>query len=569
MRAVPWALLTSAVLAAAPPCSSIPADLPWTDCALPPAPVGALPATGVAFSTADASTQSLFAHAETAEAANVVTFAPGYDVLVEGDGYRNVWLETQPMGGAYYAARNLTLALANQLIFVRTQRADGRLPGMVTSVGGGVVHPTYSYPGDAQHSMLQGFYMATPAVDVAELAAASGAAAASAALLAELQPALERFDGWLWATRNSSTGVLWLLDTADTGEDNSDKYRPLPGNAVSPPFLSMDMMAYAADAERALARLARLANNASAAARWQARAAATAAALKAALWREELGAAFDRERDGAQTFVSTLLHNNLRAMWAGVFDQGMADAFIARHLMNRSEFWTAAPLPSIAASDARFENVVGNNWGGPSEGLTYLRAVRALGDYGHHAEALLAGAAQKSALLRTGRFPQQINPLTAQPDGGDGYGPMILAFLELQALTTGVALRAPPSGGGGVAVLFSAVAVGGAAPPAFDFSQRLGEHVFTARGHGNGSFAGERDGRQIFACTGSARVEAGLDGTVTAVVGAGDAAADLELLLPGAPAPLALHVAPNERWAIAGAAPPVLVQKVPFTPPFG
>jgi len=549
------------------PCSSIAADLPWADCTLPPAPAAPLPATGVAFSTADAPTQALFAHAEAAEAANVVSFADGFDVLVEGGAYKNVWLETQPMGGAYFAARNLTLAVHNQLIFTRTQRADGRLAGMVTKVGAGVVHPTYAYPGSPNSSMLQGFYMASPAVDVAVLAAAAGAPAAAAALLAELRPALERFDAWLWATRNSSAGVLYLNSTADTGEDGTDKYRPIPGNAVAPPFESMDMMAYAHDGERALARVARLAGDAAAAARWDARAATTAAALKARLWRDELGAAFDRERDGAQAFVSTLVHNNLRAMWAGVFDQGMADAFVARHLMNRSEFWSAAPLPSIAIGDPRFQNKEGNNWSGPSEGLTYLRTVRALSDYGHHAELLLAGAAQKAALLRTGHFPQQINPLTAVPDAGDNYGPMILAFLELQALTTGVALRAGPRG---VAVLFSAVAVAGAAPPPpFNFSQRLGGRVFSARGFGDGSFAGALDGRPLFSCAGSARVETDADGVVTGVVGAGAEAADIALLLPGAAAPLALRVAPNERWAVAGAAPPALVDRVPFTPPFG
>jgi hypothetical protein len=416
--------------------------------------------------------------------------------------------------------------------------------------------------------------MATPAVDVAELTAAAGAAAASAALLAELQPALERFDAWLWAARNSSSGVLWLAGTSDTGEDNSDKYKPLPDNALAPPFESMDMMAYAHDAERALARIARLAGDAPAAQRWDARAAATAAALKARLWREDLGAVFDRERDGAQAFVSSLLHNNLRAMWAGVLDQGMADAFVARHLMNRSEFWTPAPLPSISAADPRFANDPGNNWSGPSQGLTYLRAVRALSETGHHAELLLAGAAQKAALLRTGRFPQQINPLTATPDAGDGYGPMILAFLELQALTTGVALRAAPAaasggGGGGLAVLFSAVAVVAGAPaPAFNFSQRLGPLLFVARGYGNGSFAGELNGRPLFSCTGSVRVVANENGTVTGVVGAGADAADVALALPELAAPLVLHVAPNEEWAVQGAAPPTLARKTPFTPPY-
>ena len=53
-------------------------------------------------------------------------------MLVEGGGYNNIWLETQPMGGASFGARNLTLALNNQLAFMRTQRQDGRLPGMIS-----------------------------------------------------------------------------------------------------------------------------------------------------------------------------------------------------------------------------------------------------------------------------------------------------------------------------------------------------------------------------------------------------------------------------------------------------
>ena len=87
----------------------------------------------------------------------------------EGGHYNAIWLETQPMGGASYGVRNLRLALNNQLAFMRTQRQDGRLPGMVSrpkqytpSTPAGTIHPTYSYPGNANHSMLQGFYMARP-----------------------------------------------------------------------------------------------------------------------------------------------------------------------------------------------------------------------------------------------------------------------------------------------------------------------------------------------------------------------------------------------------------------------
>ena len=553
-------------LGQAPPCSATPAGAPWATCVVSGSPLyGPLPATSASFSTSDAAAQALYQHAESCAAGNVREFAPGLAVLVEGGVYRSAWLETQPMGGAMFGVRNLTLALNNQLLFMRTQRGDGRLPGMVSVVNASaaIVNPTFSYPGDANRSMLQGFYMASPAVDVAVLAGASGAdAAVVAAFLAELQPALARFEAWLWAERNSSHGVPWLEGTADTGEDNSDRFACLPTNCVPPPYESMDMAGYAHDAQRALARIAALQGDAPGAAAWAARAAATAAALKARLWRAELGAAFDRGRDGAGDFVTALVHNNLRAMWHGAFDQGMADAFVARHLMNGSEFWTKAPLPSISAADPRFRNNPGNDWSGPPQGLTYQRALRALERYGHHAELALVGAAQRAALLKTGTFPQQIDPFSAQPDAGhDCYGPMLLSALEFTALATGVAVRAePPS------LLWSAIAA--APPPAFVFEQRLGGAAFRLEGFANGTFAGSRNGTPLFWAQGSVRVVTGLDGVVTGVVGAGAARAAVTLGLPGAAPPLALDVAPNEEWAVDGAAPPRLARKVPFTPPF-
>lgn len=54
-----------------------------------------------------------------------------YQVLVEGAEYKNVWLETQPMGDYMYAKRNLEVAINNILIFMDYQRDDGRFPGML------------------------------------------------------------------------------------------------------------------------------------------------------------------------------------------------------------------------------------------------------------------------------------------------------------------------------------------------------------------------------------------------------------------------------------------------------
>jgi hypothetical protein len=195
--------------------------------------------TRVSFTSSDTSTQILFDHATYCEAHNTLEIVPNMTVVVEGGGYGSVWLETQPMGGAMYATRNVSLALNNQLVFMRTQREDGRFPGMVSPVKNvsGSVTPFFTYPGSqGRASMLQGFYFATPAVDVAWFMNLTGAGAGKPPnvepFLMELRHTLEQFDSWLWSDRNSTFGVLWLPGTADTGEDGSDKYRSIPGNEV-------------------------------------------------------------------------------------------------------------------------------------------------------------------------------------------------------------------------------------------------------------------------------------------------------------------------------------------------
>jgi len=89
------------------------------------------PVTSVSFRTSDARLQRLFDAAEAKAATNIVQFTPTMKILVEGGGYENAWIETQPMGGEMYAKRNIDIALNNQVIFMQSQRADGRFPGMI------------------------------------------------------------------------------------------------------------------------------------------------------------------------------------------------------------------------------------------------------------------------------------------------------------------------------------------------------------------------------------------------------------------------------------------------------
>eukprot|EP00947_MAST-08B_sp_MAST-8B-sp1_P000729 g729.t1 len=458
-----------------------------------------LPTTGVTFNTSDRGLQRLYDHGAAQEARNgehPFLLRPKFDCIIEGEQYVGAWLETQPMAGAMYAARDVRLAVDNQLVFMRSQRADGRLPHRVDPCSSPHTHDTKCaalHP--ATVLTLQGLYMASPSVDVAWFMRFAEGNKADA-YLRELSGALERYEDYLWATRNDSAcfalfnaslnltncpatrspgpanarGVLWAVgtrggSTGDTGEDSSTKYcrKVPPARGGSPPpsdcdtvpgVLSMDMMGYSHDLRRSLARIASILGD-------------DPATVQNTTFvgpdedSPDLAAMYDRYAD--DSFVPTLQHNNLRAMWLGLFTQAQADAFVSVNLMNRSRFWTKMPLPSIAVSDPHFVLGRGNNWSGPPEGLTLQRAIRALESYGHHAESLLVGLALTASLLSTPgcggnstagpgagtrgpssshvtgcAFPQQIDPFTGVPEPGDGYGPMIMSLLEYTARRVGI-----------------------------------------------------------------------------------------------------------------------------------
>ena len=123
-----------------------------------------------------------------------------------------------------------------------------------------------------------------------------------------------------------------------------------------------------------------------------------------------------------------VVHDNLRSMWQGSFDQSMGTQFVTRHLMNRSEFWTPTPLPSISVSDPvsdtldacnldcsacmtlfclcllvalkRYNTLKNaNSWSGRPMGLTFQRSIRALERHGHHTESVMVGQKLTDAIL--------------------------------------------------------------------------------------------------------------------------------------------------------------------------
>ena len=408
------------------------------------------------FSTSDRRLQQIFDRAELMARENIAYFG-GRKVLIEGAQYRYIWLETQPMGGYMYAKRDLEIARNNIEIFIDYQRSDGRFPGVIMKQEEKIV-PDYR--------QFQGFCFPMPALEVYYLLGKDRP------FLLKVYRSLEKFDAYLWKTRDSDhNGCLESWCIYDTGEDNCTRFNEFP-NAwpfdyppskeavqkmsnqelkeyckvsaydsrieMTVPIESMDVMSYSYTCRDVLALISAELKNGKQD-YWRAQADQVRGKIKSFLWDAQKYACYDKDQNNET--MPILLHNNLRCMYFGSFDQEMADAFITYHLLNPREFWTPMPLPSIAANDASFRNIPGNNWSGQPQGLTFQRSIGALENYGHYSELTLLGLKFLQVIGDSLKFTQQFDPFTATINNSkDGYGPSILASLEFISRLYGIHL---------------------------------------------------------------------------------------------------------------------------------
>ena len=410
-----------------------------------------LPRTYVQFHTEDTALQQLYDAAVAKCRNNLNTFA-GDQVLVEGGGYEKIWLETQPMGGEMYAKRNMEAALNNHLLFMRHQRADGRMAGSIQGFPDGTV--------EAQFNKFQGFCFPWSALNMYYWIGEDRD------YLDQLAVCLEKFDTYLWAVRDSNgDGLLESWCKYDTGEDNAVRYGDAPNYALGEtppvdadvvPMASMDVTSFSYACRDTLSEISLIRGDTAAARKWRKLADEVAHVIGEKLWDDTRGALFDRDKHGH--VIDVLCHNTLRCMYWGSISKDMADRFVREHLLNPDEFWTPLPLPSVAANDPAFRNAVENNWSGQCEGLTYQRAILALERYGYEKLVPVLGKKLFRAVIDGGMlFVQQFDPFTGTPsivdpvtkeplppdtdkEFQDSYGPTLLSVLEYIAHIWGVTM---------------------------------------------------------------------------------------------------------------------------------
>lgn len=505
--------------------------------------------TNVTMSTSNPRLQRLFQDAEDAARQNVRKWGLQGDVLVEGDIWTNVWLETQPMGGEMYAKRDLGIALNNISLFFDFQLRNGQLPAMVLEGF------------KAWYGSLGFLSLTWPALNVYYLLGKDKVYAQ------RLYEALAGYDEFLWTYRDSDgDGCLETWAEFDTGEDDTLRLQRAPQQwhpTVPPqdgdldvPYESMNVMADSYGARRVLAELARELDNGEESL-WLAKAEDVRRKVIDYLWLPDKFACYDRDKNNE--IVDCLHHNNLRCMYQGLFTQTMADDFINYHLLNPDEFWTPMPLASIARNDRFFsnENHAYCHWSGPSGGLTYQRAIRALENYGHYAEVTLIGRKLLARLSEHPGFPVQWVTDTGEARGDSGnYGPTILSALEYISRMYGIHIERER-------IYWSSL--DDAQNSTYSQAWNGNEYRLEQR---DGVCAGYANGELLFECSAGTRIVTGLNGGVLQVCGIDSVSRDI-FVRHGDGDPVTFAVGPNEVFELNREGGFTKTASAPFDYPYG
>jgi hypothetical protein len=386
----------------------------------------------ISFQTSDPHYQAIYSQALEALARNTATVS-GYSqpVLTEGSSYYGIWLECAPQEGLAYSAIRPDVARNNHQAFFALRREDGQIPCWIrsTAVGFGQIQ------------------MVVPIAATAwELSQANG----DNELLKKAYSACSRWDAWLRRYRDTRrTGLCEGFCAWDTGHDNSPRWAGIPNSCPAadarkcPPISSLprlcpDLSASVYGGRVALAAMARALGKNSESDGWLADAGAIRSAIFAKLYSAEDASFYDLDAQGR--FVRIRSDVISRVLGEHVVDPTLFATIYERQIHNREAFWPAYPLPSIALNDAAFVRPIPrNSWGGASQALTALRAPRWMERYGKPSDLAYLMQQWIFAILREGRFLQQMDPLDGQftPDLGD-YSPAALILVDFTWRLAGV-----------------------------------------------------------------------------------------------------------------------------------
>jgi len=487
------------------------------------------------FTTDDAALDAAYRHAHAVLAGNVTNLLAFPDpVLIEGSVYRGVWLECAPQEGQVYSQFFPALGFANHRVFFEMQRADGYLPCSVKP----------DVAGTGQIQMV---------VPIAATALDLFNAFGDSKFLEDAYQACARWDDWLVRYRNTrGTGLCEGFCTYDTGHDNSPRWKGMPNRCadndariISPapglPRLCPDLSATVFGGRLALALMASILGRDSESVEWFERAHTIRNAIVDRLYDPEDACFYDLDSDNK--FVRVRGDVLTRVLGEHVATLPMFEEIYRKQIHNPEAFWAPFPLPSIGLNDPAFVRPIPrNSWGGASQALTALRAPRWMEFYEKPADLSYLMSQWVEAIVRSGDFYQQLDPLTGEcTKVGDpgGYSPAALVLLDFVWRLYGVtrvdkqmawSCRAPAK------------------------STKTVASVKAPRGmaelqHASASSSLTLAGKPLMRVFGTARIMTDLDGKPLEIHGTADGPVDVRVVWPSGKESK-IRIAPNKTRAL-------------------
>jgi len=398
------------------------------------AAMGQFAASGVAFAANSEAMETRYYDAVRELIACIKPTAGDRPILNEGGVYHGCWLESTGTINAELLSRFMPQVAADTFAgFARHQRGDGLFPYKLTADG-----PVFSQ-----------IQTVTPlARSVWTHHRLNGR---DSDYLARLYHAMASNDAWLARWRDTrGTGAVEAFCTFDTGHDLSARFWHIPdspeGNdprryrADNPllPFIAPDLTANVACQRDYLALMAEALGESGD--QWRDKAEASRQALFAQCFDEEDGFFYDRDRNDQWVRVQSDVL--LRVLACEVGDEDFFAEALSRYLLNTRKFFAKYPFTSLALDDPRFDPAFDyNSWCGPTNFLSLIRAPHAFEHHGRHVELTWMLYPILSALFRSERFAQTLNPFTGRAGFTEVYSPSILCLLDFVERLSGILPR--------------------------------------------------------------------------------------------------------------------------------
>ena len=356
-------------------------------------------------------------------------------VFIVSDEYKGAWLEHafDSVCLADYDSAFSHISLNQINLFLNAQKSDGQLPFAVCADGPGGTPVAY-------YNQIQ------ECVSFATVCLRAALQNPDKANFTEIYDKLKKWDNWLEKYHSDKNGMFLTYCGFDTGYDNCcrldgfGKYVKRVGNenaSVCPegsdilPEIMPDMNAVRYGTKTALSAFAKKLNENEEAKRYSLQADKLKRLIYSVCYDEKDDFFYDVTKNGEKRKIKSIALASLFA--EKVLDKEEGVRLFDKYFKDPAYFGTAYPYPSVAVCDPGFcKNLAGNSWNYYSQGLTMIRTLLWMDDYGLSAEleSNMEKWVEANAVSDGVPFGQELDPFTGKhSECSPYYAPTMLFYI--------------------------------------------------------------------------------------------------------------------------------------------